>query len=233
MGMNIKSLLILTVLGIFVFSSCDAGASKEVIETIEVNNKKYKRYADTYYFRGTVWGMTKDEVIEIEGKKPDSTVDKHIFFKNLKVNDLAVDALYMFDKNGKLFNASYTFLHDDGVTYVKRMMDYDKVKNTLQETYGVPTESVEEWVDENDLDRDDSDKYKYAKAVGDGRLNPSEIWEQNGTRITLKANKSLKGISITVVYSDIEALDKEIENMKKESQEQKEKKEQKEKNNKL
>lgn len=214
MGMNIKSLLILTMLGIFIFSSCDAGNNKEVIETIEVNNKKYNRYADTYYFRGTVWGMTKDEVIEIEGREPDSSIGSVIYYDDLSVNGFQTDASFYFDDN-KLISGGYKFVFS-GLNHVSTMRSYETMRDILTNSYGEPIEVEELWTNENDPDKGKKDYY--GRALSEDRLELRNKWLKSDTSVLLAIYKEGVDITVTLSYNDISGVSEKIEKDRKEAE---------------
>jgi hypothetical protein len=100
-----------------------------------------ERIEGHFYFRDTVWGMTKDHVVDLEGE-PFEEINEEgyldlvhgLVYENVPVSGYSVTAYFYFDKEGLLYNGSYSFALGDG--------DYGALADLLVEKYGEPTEET-------------------------------------------------------------------------------------------
>jgi hypothetical protein len=90
-------------------------------------------FANEYTFRKTVWGMSKEQVIESEGRAPDDTRGSDIAYKT-KVAGKNAELYYKFVGN-QLSTAQYliTDKHSNNNLYID---DYDNLEELLIKKYG-------------------------------------------------------------------------------------------------
>ena len=129
-------------------------------------------------FRDVTWGMTVNEVKQIEpGKVLDENENMFVYAVELAGKDAL---LFYKHHNGRVVGGGYSFQarHADKNAYIS---DYEDLKNQLIIEYGGPTSDEVIW--KNDRYRDDLDNY--GAAVGKGYLVYWSDWEAGNTRIEL------------------------------------------------
>jgi len=149
-----------------------------------------------YTFRKTTWEMTKEEVIESEGKSPDEQNDKYLGFYNCDVAGYDTSVIYGF-KNGKLNQAAY-ILNEDHVNDNAYIDDYKNLKKLYTDKYSAPYQDKENWSD--DLYKDDPDDY--GTAVACGHLSYASIFSNSGDDIIMMLNGDNFDISLSITYYD-------------------------------
>lgn len=129
-------------------------------------------------FRKATWGMSKQEVIKSEGKKPKQTADNVIVY-NDNIAGLSCYAGYIFTEN-KLTRGSYIFTvkHSNNNDYIA---DYENIKNLLKKKYGEPEADSIVW--KNDLFR--SEHQQWGTAISIGHLVYYSTWETENTSVEL------------------------------------------------
>lgn len=201
-----KNVLLVLSLFLFVLSGCESSGSSEIIE---VNGNKYKKEQDKYYFRETVWGMSKEDVIKQERENPDVETRDEILYLNREVAGFKASVMYFLGDEG-LHSASYllTEKHNIKNDYIE---DYKKLKGKLIEKYGEPSSSEEKWLEGTDFYQQDAENYS-GMAISEGKLTYRDKWESKDTKITLSIKGENFNITTLLSYKDIQksnSLDKE------------------------
>lgn len=128
-------------------------------------------------FRSVNWGMSRDEVIQIEGM-PNSTDKDVLFYSNIEVAGYEGDLLYSFEKD-KLYNAFYTF-SGSTIDYY----DYIVLVNLLNQKYGKPSNDAFVWIDGKD--RPGLSDAQYNEAISKGYLARKTNWTTRNALIEIE-----------------------------------------------
>lgn len=158
---------------------------------------------EKYDFRKTSWGMSREQVIAAEGKKPLMDPENRLVYYT-NISDFKTFTTYMFIEN-RLVRTRYTFLpnHNDGSTYIT---DYLKIKNILLKKYGLPT--LDEIIGMNESYRNDTSKLR--KAIEKGDVTYVTEWEITRSYIVM----SLNGDDDTTIFM-LEYFDKKFQSLTK------------------
>ena len=151
---------------------------------------------DSFAFRKTNWGMTRDEVIAREGRQPDEQSGDRIAYVKKTVLDRECDLFYIFSA-GKLVSGGYDFLEDDLSNCIA---DYNNIASALTEQSVSPSASQTIWT--NGEFRNDSQKYGLAVLLGD--LTYQTVWNAAESSITCELHASASGgarkVFVTVTW---------------------------------
>lgn len=164
-------------------------------------------YAEEQFdFRHVNWGMGKDEVKKMEGKKPsyeakDPSLERHetIGFED-ELLDKKVFLLYEFIDN-KLYEAAYVFDVNHS-NYNDFMTDYESLKIALTEKYGTPKEDKTNW--KSDFFKKDLDNL--GLAVATGGLVKSATWLLPRSLIACGIYGDSYKINVVARYHSVELL---------------------------
>jgi len=152
----------------------------------------------TYDFRETTWGMSKEQVKATEDKKPGIEDDSSLAYKvTIKEKEFACAYSFLEDK---LYAGGYIFIgeHTNENLYIE---DYEDIKETLTKKYGNPeTEMPGLW--KNDLYKDD--KNYWGKAISMGHLVYGASWETSTTRIDILLWGDNYNIKLALYYTSKE-----------------------------
>jgi hypothetical protein len=146
------------------------------------------------------WGLSKKQVVELEGKPSDQRRVKGLDvmrYQQRVINlDCAID--YFFAAN-KLSRTRFSFAGDylDKNAYLQ---DYEKVKNALVQKFGRPLEEAMKWRDTSYKD----DFTSWGEAVSLGHLEMSSRWLTSQTEITASLNGADDEILLTVEYAGLQ-----------------------------
>ncbi|MFK7844001.1 MAG: hypothetical protein AB8G77_01780 [Rhodothermales bacterium] len=159
-------------------------------------------------FREMTWGMTVDEVKEIEGMKV-LDENENMFVYAVKIADREAILFYKHDNN-KVVEGGYSFQqhYDDKNDYVN---EYEALKKELTAEFGGPT--IDEMLWKNDLYREDQDSL--GLAVGMGYLIYWADWEAGDTiiELALHGNNNLHVLAMNYASATYEkSLLRRIEN---------------------
>lgn len=161
-------------------------------------------------FRKANWGMSKQEVIKMEGKKPDHTKNNAMAYRDT-VAGFTCFAGYGFIEN-KLTRGFYSFIHEHSNS-TDFIGDYEKLKELLTKKYGAPVEDEVWW--KNDLYR--SDPQHWGMAIEVGHLVYYAVWKTEDTEIELNLFGENFHTSLRIDYTA-----KQFENLEKGEREKKE-----------
>jgi len=133
---------------------------------------------EEYDFRKTTWGMTKEEVKQIEGEPPYETENELGYLDT--VAGMKCVVFYTFE-NGKLTKGAYRFLvkHSNRNLYID---DYEIIKGLLTKKYGKPKYDRKIWKG-GEYYKDEPDEWGFA--ISAGYLQLLAGWETEDTRILL------------------------------------------------
>ena len=160
-------------------------------------------YADNYDFRNTKWGMSKEEVKNIEKADFfDEDDEYNLIAYQGEINNMECLIVYSFLEN-ELIQAGYIIkeFHMDDNQYI---LDYESLKNLLTELHGEPVIDKESW--SNDLFKDDPDNW--GNAIRLGHLEYFTGWETDTSRISLKLYGVNLLLSFKIQYQSLKYLDK-------------------------
>lgn len=164
-------------------------------------------------FRQTNWGMSKEEVVEIEGKDFE---EQNIGIQNLlgyeaSLLNMESALVFSFIEN-KLFAAGYVIgeTHTNENNYID---DYNKIKSALTEKYGKPSSDNINW--KNDLYKNDQQDWGFAISLG--HLEYIASWETETTDINLTLTGNNHDITLRVMYFSKEFYDWSQQKIKEES----------------
>jgi hypothetical protein len=156
-----------------------------------------------YHFRSTQWGMSKEQVVRIEGRPNHLENSEGLDFIQYPQRILNMDCLigYVFAEN-KLAKARYSFLgkREDKNQYIE---EYDKIKEILINIYGKPANEWAVWHDP----RYKNDHSSWELAVCQGHLELNSKWSNTETEILLHLSGGNNRLSLEVDYSGLEYID--------------------------
>jgi hypothetical protein len=176
-------------------------------------------YADSsqdqsFDFRQSNWGMTKQEITNVEKSQLLDSLNNGIYYSTTIANKDCI-LFYSFLNSGKLESGGYMFdiEHMNQNDYID---DYTMLKNLLTSKYGKPIEDKTNW--KNDLYKN-YPQY-YGMAIGMGYLTYKSIWvtENQTTKVKTKIILFLYGdnleVHITLGYHDKDYVENYVENNK-------------------
>lgn len=155
------------------------------------------------HFRNTYWGMSKEQVIEIEGipKRDEIVEGLNTIVYDSKINEKRCAIIFFFAEN-KLVSSKYHFLHK----HVNRnlyIFDYDSLKKNLIKKYGESKEHKVIWL--NNLYKNKPNDIGRAFSYGHVRLFTK--WETQETNIFLGMMGDNYKIKLIIEYSSIKYTD--------------------------
>jgi len=151
------------------------------------------------YFRDTRWGMSKNQVFELEGES--SHQEKSYGLETIryrkKTIGLECSIEFIFAGN-KLIKAKYVFLgqHKHESQYIG---DYKKIKDWLTEMHGMPLGSNVTW--RNDLYKEDYSNWGLAVSLG--HLEYSSLWKNQEMEIFLTLSGENNKLSLKAEYKGL------------------------------
>ena len=151
-------------------------------------------------FRTVRWGMTEEEVKNLEGNLPDYSGEldgRNAWYIGYDTNLMgnSVIVAYYFGTNG-LYEARYIWSesHSNENLYIS---DYNSVKNELTKKYGSP------WWDQENWDTSSHESYysdKKGEALSFGYLTYETCYDTSRTDITMQMYADNYDISFIVYY---------------------------------
>lgn len=153
--------------------------------------------AEDYDFRNTNWGMSKEEVVEIETAEY-AGEDGDLLFYTDDVAGLDTILFYEYLDN-KLVSGGYVF-DENYINQNNHIDDYKKVKELLAKKYGEPVIDRQRWL--NDLYKGDTQNYGTALSVG--HLAYMSKWEAESTDITMMLRGENFEVNLTLYYKSKE-----------------------------
>lgn len=152
------------------------------------------------HFRNTRWGMTKEQVLRIEGQPVHLENSKGLDIIQYPQRILNMECLvgYVFAEN-RLAKAKYSFLGKQGDKN-QYVLEYQNIKNILISKYGRPLSEKALWHDPL-YKGDDSN---WGLAISQGHLELNSRWKDNETEILLRLSGGNNRLSLVVEYSGLE-----------------------------
>jgi hypothetical protein len=177
-----------------------------LISCILINSQEF----GTTQFTETKWGMTKEEVIKLEGKPVREKEERGILmivFES-EIDNKKCDILYFFAEN-KLVRTRYHFTHShvDKNLYIK---DYGEIEKQLVEKYGKTKDGKVGLYKLYTSDPDD-----WGSAVGYGQLKYYAEWELPETHLNLVLTGNNQHVALFIEYKSMKYKDLEEEIRKK------------------
>lgn len=134
--------------------------------------------ASSNNFRGTKWGMSREDVLNKESatliKQSESRLLYHVVINNIIC---LID--YKFTNN-QLIQAAY-YISEKSTTEIKYIDLYDQVKQDLTKAYGEPSSNIMNW--KNDEFKNNIDKWE--TSIINGNLSLLTDWTTSGSTISL------------------------------------------------
>jgi len=158
-------------------------------------------------FREARWGMSKEEVIRLEGA-PDQMVESGelemmMYQERIKEMDCFIE--YIFEKD-RLIKGKYNFFvkHEYKNDYFR---DYKKVKEYLTEIHGrSPLDNVN-WL--NPQHKEDYSKWGLALSLG--HLEYNSLWSSEKTEIQLRLYGENDYVKLEAEYTEVKSEEKKQE----------------------
>ncbi|MBT7994202.1 MAG: hypothetical protein HN691_04955 [Bacteroidetes bacterium] len=175
---------------------------------VEGEQSKHQETIDTgFTFRNSLWGMTKDEVLNSE-KLPDPINKDDIIGYSSTIAGFDCFIFYIFIEN-KLVRSKYVFtqVHSNENDFIS---DYYSLKNILKEKYHDPSLDKIFW--KNDLYKNDHDQWGFAISLG--HLSYYSVWVTSRTKIYLYLTGENYKTKLEIEYVSIDLLDFEKEKKK-------------------
>jgi len=151
------------------------------------------------YFRDTRWGMSKNQVFELEGRPANHEKSYGLETVKYRKKAIGLDCSIEFIFAGnKLIRAKYIFLekHKHKNQYIS---DYKKIKDWLTEKHGMPQGSNVTW--RNDLYKEDYSNW--GLAVGLGHLEYGSLWKNQEVEIFLTLSGENNKLSLRAEYKGL------------------------------
>ncbi|MDF2512478.1 MAG: hypothetical protein K0S04_2344 [Herbinix sp.] len=146
-------------------------------------------------FRKVKWGMTKEEVIDIEGTSIIEQSEDYILY-NVEVMGLDMYLAYYFNEKDQVCAATYMSKekHTNQNDYI---LEYNQLIDALTEKYGEPYEDETIW--KSDRYKGDSSYWGFAISAGD--LVDYASWDANNTNIKIIIDGDNFTIHIRIFYT--------------------------------
>lgn len=145
-------------------------------------------------FAAAKWGMSKSEVLKLEGKEPTHhSTDERLVFES-EIASKSVLAVYTFSK-GKLTRGKYAFMerHSSKNTYIS---EFDRIAALLEKRYGKSLKTDIIW--SGDLFK--GVPSKYGLAVGKGELSFYNDYGNPETEVLLSLTGGNFEVSLGIEY---------------------------------
>jgi len=156
-------------------------------------------------FRSSYWGMTIAEVKSAEGdvEWKDFDVTNNALEYNATVLNMDASICFFFSSQDKLLRGGIWFYrnHTNEFLYYS---DYTTVSTALESKYGKPYDHLEMWVDDR-FDIYKNDQTQWGKAIVNGMLTLSTLWNTDNTEIMLAMMGDNYGVQFAIIYDDMNA----------------------------
>lgn len=160
-----------------------------------------------FTFRETRWGMSKEEVIALEGPPGLDTEDTLSY--ETTVNGMKAGIVYTFVE-GLLAQGGYVFteVHYEKNDYIA---DYHKIENLLKAKYGKPTQDGHLWYKKLFKDKEED----WGLALSLGHHCYLSIWKAGNTAIIHSLQGKDREIGHLIQYQEISLYERKEANSKK------------------
>jgi hypothetical protein len=174
----------------------------DVLRTVTIAEESESRQANyaPRNFEEMKWGLSKKEVLEMEGKPSAQQKVKGLDIMLYEQKVINMDCLieYIFAAN-KLSRTKFSFSGDylDKNDY---LADYQKIKEALIQKFGKPVEENMNWRDSSLKD----DFSSWGEAVSLGHLELNSRWQTPHTEIMASLSGNSDAVALTVEYTGLE-----------------------------
>lgn len=148
-------------------------------------------------FRNLKWGMTKEDVIYVEGAGARETSDNVLYYTRVREEDYPADAEYTFN-DGKLVQGIF-YITQNKENKSITLDDYDDLIASLTERFGEP-DTIDKRFATDDLKTDDRDEMM--KLVKENRFNYKTGWTVDNTEISVILFNKDNAVCIGLRYRD-------------------------------
>lgn len=152
---------------------------------------------DATDFRNVKWGMSRDEVIQLEKLRLKDEEPSKLFYETAIAGQQCI-LIYSFI-NDKLFSGNYLF-SDKHSNYNEYINDYLNIKALLEEKYGKYTDNDQKWTQKINFELDKG------MAVAMGYLNYLSSWKTDATEIDLLLFGDNLDVKLGISYRSIKYL---------------------------
>lgn len=166
--------------------------------TLKGEESREKKKSDEQ-FRQTSWGMSRREVVEVEGppKKQKNAGGLSVITYRQKLMDRDCVLEYVFAE-GKLAAARYEFFPSQ-LEENRGIQDYKSIKKMLIRKYGKPREDEIKW--DSSSDRNSVEK---KKALVSGELRYEASWRTPQTEISLQLYGEKGQLNLKIEYKGLQ-----------------------------
>lgn len=137
---------------------------------------------EPFSFRdGVTWGMTAEEIIKCEGKKPDQQAASFYVYSDVLSAAKKSTVIYTVDSENGLSNIMIMFNeeHSNDNLYID---DFDDIDESLDAKYGAPNSADRKLLWSNSLYKDSGEEY-WGIAISSGDLQILSHWMLDGYQI--------------------------------------------------
>jgi hypothetical protein len=174
----------------------------DVLKTVTISeeNEGYKVNYIPRKFEEMRWGVSKKQVLELEGKPSNQEKVKGLDIMKYEQKVINMDCAieYIFAAN-KLRKTKFSFMN----TYLDKndyLEDYQKIKEALIQKFGKPLEEKMNWRDSTHKD----DFSAWGEAISLGHLELSSRWETPYTEIQASLRGNNDEIALVVEYTGLQ-----------------------------
>ncbi len=164
------------------------------IETEPVRETLSPEEAD---FRNLKWGMTKDEVINVEGSGARETKENTLYYTRVREEEYPADAEYTFIDNKLAQGIFYIKENKDGGSIT--LDDYDELVNSLKDRYGDP-DIIDLRFASDDLKTDDREEMM--NLIKTNQFNYKTGWDLDKTELSVVLFNKDNAVCIGLRYKD-------------------------------
>lgn len=154
-------------------------------------------------FRSLKWGMTKDEVTEVEGTGYSKPKDYILYYTRVREEGYPADAEYVF-VDGKLAQGEF-FIFDNKESKTIEFKDYEALVSDLKARFGEPLTDEKTFLNAEDSDKKESE---YIDLVMKNEMIRRTKWilEDKGTELRVVLHSRQGKICIGLQYKQIGAV---------------------------
>lgn len=174
----------------------------DLINSVLIQGEEQKTQAEyaPRKFEEMKWGMTKKQVLEMEGKpslqRKAAGLDIMIYHQKVINMDCAIEYIFAANKLSRTLFHFQNHYEDKNAS----LEDYQKVKQALIQRFGRPVEEKMEWLDPSYKD----DFSMWGEAVSSGLLELKSRWLTPQTEILARLAGAENEIELTVEYTGLE-----------------------------
>lgn len=168
-------------------------------EVIEIKPTLSPEEAD---FRSLKWGMTKDEVKEVEGTGYSEPKDYILYYTRVREEGYPADAEYRFSDDGLVQGEFFIFDNKNGSTVEYK--DYEELVSSLKQRFGEPLTDEKTFLNSDDSTENEK---KYIDLVMENKMIRRTKWilENKNTELRTVLHNRYGEICIGLQYKKIGA----------------------------